>query len=161
LRDGFVHVDPISATKNVILPLAGGLLAMLVLPAGVLALVQRWTTIQLGGKALCKSDIDSFRYFLGIDECISVIHVYPGIFAIAGFSSMASSLQAIYESWQQGIRDQEFLVEMRLQNFEKDKKHEDEIIALEETLAMAPESSPQAAMAEEGDWDDISDVGVV
>ena len=45
------------------------------------------------------------------------MHVYPGIFAMVGFSRTVVSGMVLLSGWSQSIRDKEFLVEMRLQNF--------------------------------------------
>ena len=50
------------------------------------------------------------------------MHVFPGIFAAAGFFRMAGSLGGVFISWSQSVRDKEFLVEMRLRNLEPEDK---------------------------------------
>ena len=46
------------------------------------------------------------------------MHVYPGLFAVAGFGRSVMVVIALLSSWSQSIRDKEFLVEMRLRNHE-------------------------------------------
>jgi E3 ubiquitin-protein ligase MARCH6 len=50
-----------------------------------------------------------------------VIHLYPGIFAIAGLSRTFIVSFGLLSTWSQAIRDKEFLVEMRLRNLEPEK----------------------------------------
>lgn len=47
-----------------------------------------------------------------------VLHVYPGIFAVAGFGQGIVAGMKLLSTWSQSIRDKEFLVEMRLRNLE-------------------------------------------
>lgn len=49
------------------------------------------------------------------------MHVYPGIFALAGFVRTATVLFRLLSKWSQTIRDREFLLEMRLRNLEPEK----------------------------------------
>lgn len=49
-----------------------------------------------------------------------VLHVYPTIFTVAGCTHGLVSLSNLVGAWSQGVRDKEFLVEMRLQNLEPD-----------------------------------------
>lgn len=48
------------------------------------------------------------------------MHVYPGIFMVAGLIRSGIVLFDMLSSWSQTIRDTEFLVEMRLRNHEPD-----------------------------------------
>jgi len=101
LLNGWTHPDPGHATKEIILPLLAALLTMLLLPAGIVYLVQEFVHIPLSKKFL-------------------FVHVYPGIFALIGLSRLVVSAMSVLSSWSQSIRDKEFLVEMRLQNLELD-----------------------------------------
>ena len=49
------------------------------------------------------------------------MHVYPSIFAVAGFSRSVVVAIGLLSTWSQSIRDKEFLVEMRLRNLEPEK----------------------------------------
>ena len=49
------------------------------------------------------------------------MHVYPGIFAAAGLIRLCVTGSGVLSRWSQSIRDTEFLVEMRLRNYEQDK----------------------------------------
>ncbi|KAH7910305.1 hypothetical protein BJ138DRAFT_1009132 [Hygrophoropsis aurantiaca] len=98
-NNGWTHPDPYTATTEVITPLVGGFLGMLALPA-----VAIWC----------------LRYFwdLPITNKFLFMHVYPGIFAVAGVSRTIIAGVGVISSWSQEVRDKEFLVEMRLQNLE-------------------------------------------
>ena len=52
------------------------------------------------------------------------MHVYPGIFAAAGLIRLGLTGSGVLSRWSQSIRDTEFLVEMRLRNYEQDKARE-------------------------------------
>lgn len=54
------------------------------------------------------------------------MHVYPGIFAVAGLIRLGVTGSGVLSHWSQSIRDTEFLVEMRLRNYEQDKGSEKE-----------------------------------
>ncbi|PIL24929.1 hypothetical protein GSI_12816 [Ganoderma sinense ZZ0214-1] len=102
VRNGWTHLDPMRATKDVILPLIAGLTGMIVLPAAALWGLQRAVTLPMDGDFL-------------------FLHVYPGIFTAAGLVHGAFALSKVLGSWSQTIRDKEFLVEMRLRNLEPDQ----------------------------------------
>jgi E3 ubiquitin-protein ligase MARCH6 len=52
------------------------------------------------------------------------MHVYPGIFAVVGLIRLGVTSSGVLSRWSQSIRDTEFLVEMRLRNYEQDKENE-------------------------------------
>ena len=52
------------------------------------------------------------------------MHVYPGIFAAAGLIRLGVTGSRALSRWSQSIRDTEFLVEMRLRNYEQEKEEE-------------------------------------
>ena len=52
------------------------------------------------------------------------MHVYPGIFAVAGLFRLVVTGSRTLSRWSQSIRDTEFLVEMRLRNYEQEKEVE-------------------------------------
>lgn len=58
------------------------------------------------------------------------MHVYPGIFAIAGLSETFIVLFGLLSTWSQTVRDKEFLVEMRLRNLEQEKGAERKVNAI-------------------------------
>ena len=52
------------------------------------------------------------------------MHVYPGIFAGAGLIRLGVTGSGALSRWSQSIRDTEFLVEMRLRNYDQEKENE-------------------------------------
>ena len=54
IRNGWTHLDPVRATRDVIAPLIVGLLGMIVLPAAVLWGVLRFVSIPVDGDFLCE-----------------------------------------------------------------------------------------------------------
>jgi E3 ubiquitin-protein ligase MARCH6 len=52
------------------------------------------------------------------------MHVYPGIFAATGLIRLGVTGSGVLSRWSQSIRDTEFLVEMRLRNYEQDRESE-------------------------------------
>jgi E3 ubiquitin-protein ligase MARCH6 len=52
------------------------------------------------------------------------MNVYPGIFAGAGLIRLGVTSSGALSRWSQSIRDTEFLVEMRLRNYEQVKESE-------------------------------------
>ncbi|KAI0682125.1 hypothetical protein C8T65DRAFT_625163 [Cerioporus squamosus] len=102
IRNGWTHLDPVRATKDVIAPLVVGLLGMIVLPAAVLWGLMRFVNIPVDGDFL-------------------FLHVYPGIFTAAGLAHAAFAVSKVMVSWSQTIRDKEFLVEMRLRIWTKNR----------------------------------------
>jgi E3 ubiquitin-protein ligase MARCH6 len=56
------------------------------------------------------------------------MHVYPSIFAVAGFSRSVVLGVGLLSTWSQSVRDTEFLVEMRLRNLEPEKSAEKKVI---------------------------------
>ncbi|KAF8141917.1 hypothetical protein EV363DRAFT_1151445 [Boletus edulis] len=99
LSNGWTHPDLRHATKELILPALATLLTTLLVPAGAVYVVRELLQMPLGKKFL-------------------FVHVYPGLFAMVGLSRMVVSAMTVLSSWSQAIRDNEFLVEMRLQNLE-------------------------------------------
>lgn len=100
ISGGMTHPDPVSATKQVIAPVVGGLLLVILFPAAIfkacLLLFPGWG---IAGKVL-------FTRF------------YPGILSFALSSLIFEGMHETLHKWQQDIRDTEFLVEMRLRNHE-------------------------------------------
>ncbi|KAH9849834.1 hypothetical protein C2E23DRAFT_837455 [Lenzites betulinus] len=100
VRNGWTHLDPMRATTEVIIPVSAGLVGMIVFPAAVLWTAMRLVTLPMDGDFL-------------------FLHVYPGIFTLAGLGHAVWVLSRATRSWSQTIRDKEFLVEMRLRNLEE------------------------------------------
>ncbi|KAG0698227.1 hypothetical protein DFH29DRAFT_834916 [Suillus ampliporus] len=99
INNGWTHPDPKQATKEVIIPLAGALLSMLVLPAAAVWGLREFFDLPLNPKFM-------------------FMHAYPGMFATVGFYRASVATLRLLSSWSQAVRDKEFLVEMRLQNLE-------------------------------------------
>ncbi|KAF5384572.1 hypothetical protein D9757_007505 [Collybiopsis confluens] len=99
-RNGWTHPDPIAATRDVIGPVAGGLMLMILFPAVIFRAV------------------DHYFPLVGphVDEKFLFAYVYSGIFCIAGLTHTFILVREMLASWSQAVRDKEFLVEMRLKN---------------------------------------------
>jgi len=102
---GWTNPEPFSATAEVIAPLIVGLVGMLALPPAIVVLLRRVIPVH-------------------VDQRFILIHVYPGIFASAGIIRLGVTGSGVLSRWSQSIRDTEFLVEMRLRNYEQDKERE-------------------------------------
>ncbi|KAI0788709.1 hypothetical protein C8Q75DRAFT_879244 [Abortiporus biennis] len=102
-RVGWNHPDPFRLTKNIIAPMVCGLLALIMFPPLVL-----WSIRQL--------------FQLPLPENALFVRVYPTIFTVAGLFHGAMAVSGLVGIWSQGVRDKEFLVEMRLQNLEPDQE---------------------------------------
>ncbi|OSX64112.1 hypothetical protein POSPLADRAFT_1138372, partial [Postia placenta MAD-698-R-SB12] len=120
-RQGWTHLDPFRATKEIIAPITIGLLGMLLLPAGILYGIRQ-------------------VFSLPVPDDFLFIHLYPSIFTVAGFIHATFALSRLLAAWSQTIRDKEFLVEMRLQNHEADLDQE-----------KASEKDPEPETREEDD----------
>lgn len=103
LAHGWTRPDPITATKEVIAPLGGGLLAMIIFPGAVFRAMQH------------------FFPNLVLDNRFIFMHVYPMVFVLAATAHAAIILYNVLRSWSQSIRDKEFLVELRLKNHDPDE----------------------------------------
>ncbi|KAJ8496047.1 hypothetical protein ONZ51_g1365 [Trametes cubensis] len=103
IRSGWTHMDPMRTTIEVIAPITAGLLGMILLPAVSLWVVMQFVKLPLEGDFL-------------------FVHVYPGLFTLAGLGQAAWALSKVTKSWSQTIRDKEFLVEMRLRNLEEQEQ---------------------------------------
>ncbi|KAL5531378.1 hypothetical protein ACEPAG_4255 [Sanghuangporus baumii] len=131
-ENGWRRVNAVAITLNIIAPVAAGLLGMLLLPI----------LIVIGLQQALPTKISSNTLFL---------YVYPGIFIVAGCARLYTTMQTIFASWTQQIRDSEFLVEMRLRNLDapsssptpKEPEADDDsaVVAQLETLQTEP---PQA-----------------
>ncbi|KDR68014.1 hypothetical protein GALMADRAFT_79202, partial [Galerina marginata CBS 339.88] len=103
MTHGWTRPDPIAATREVIAPLAGGLLGMILLPGTIFRVAQQLFPD------------------MPLDNRFIFMHVYPAVFIFAGTIRSAIVAYGLLSSWSQKIRDKEFLVEMRLKNHEPDK----------------------------------------
>lgn len=127
-QHGWSNPHPVSATRLVIAPLVAGLVGMLVLPPLAALAVCRLSPIPLDYRVLCESPLDRVPRVLSLCALADpppVMHVYPSIFAAAGVARMAVTAATVLSSWSQSIRDKEFLVEMRLRNYEHEKRKEE------------------------------------
>jgi len=105
---GWTNPEPFSATAELIAPLVVGLVGMLALPPAIVVLLRRTVPVD-------------------VDQRFILMHVYPGIFAAAGLIRLGVTGSGVLSRWSQSIRDTEFLVEMRLRNYEQDKGSEKEV----------------------------------
>jgi len=102
---GWTNPDPLGATVEFIAPLLIGLSGMLALPPVVVVVLRHSIPV-------------------GIDQRFIFMHVYPGIFASVGLIRLGVTGSRALSRWSQSIRDTEFLVEMRLRNYEQGKEEE-------------------------------------
>ncbi|KAG5640450.1 hypothetical protein DXG03_008621 [Asterophora parasitica] len=126
LNNGWTRSDPVQATREVIGPVVGGLLGMIIFPGAVFRAMQYFLPhMPLDDKFICKeltiSSLDSYY------SRLAVMHIYPGIFMLAGLVRSSIVLYGMLASWSQSIRDKEFLVEMRLRNHEPEKETETKV----------------------------------
>ncbi|KAH8978584.1 hypothetical protein EDB86DRAFT_2815838 [Lactarius hatsudake] len=102
---GWTNPEPLSATVEFIVPLLVGLSGMLALPPVIVVLLRHLIPLR-------------------VDQRFIFMHVYPGIFAAAGLIRLGVTGSRALSRWSQSIRDTEFLVEMRLRNYEQEKVEE-------------------------------------
>ncbi|KAF9522418.1 hypothetical protein CPB83DRAFT_112389 [Crepidotus variabilis] len=100
IAHGFTRPDPVTATREIIVPLVGGLLGMIILPGIISRTAQHYFPIPLK------------------DKQFIFLHVYPFVFIFASTIRSAAALYKVLRAWSLAIRDKEFLVEMRLKNHE-------------------------------------------
>ncbi|KAI0251385.1 hypothetical protein BJV78DRAFT_1375071 [Lactifluus subvellereus] len=100
---GWTNPEPFSATAEVIAPFVVGLIGMLALPPTVIIVLRHAIPAQ-------------------VDQRFILMHVYPGIFAGAGLIRLCMTGSGALSRWSQSIRDTEFLVEMRLRNYDQEDK---------------------------------------
>ncbi|KAF8903526.1 hypothetical protein CPB84DRAFT_1814671 [Gymnopilus junonius] len=100
---GWTRPDPVTATKDVIAPLAGGLLGMILLPS-LIFLAVRYVFLDVAQ-----------------DNRFVFMHVYPTVCICAGAFRSGMATYGMLAAWSQAIRDKEFLVEMRLKNHDPDE----------------------------------------
>ncbi|KAH9066911.1 hypothetical protein EDB87DRAFT_1721418 [Lactarius vividus] len=102
---GWTNPEPLSATVEFIVPLLVGLSGMLALPPVIVVILRHLIPLR-------------------VDQRFIFMHVYPGIFAAAGLIRLGVTGSRALSRWSQSIRDTEFLVEMRLRNYEQEKEEE-------------------------------------
>ena len=139
-----MRLDPVRATKEVIAPLVGGLLGMMLFP-GLLLQVVRYTIPALALRRALMCTLPFFYPLVQLADImhffLSVTNVYPAIFVIAGFVRSAVVAYDVLSTWSQSVRDMEFLVELRLRNHEPDSEKG------KEAAPIAQEPVPPAADA--------------
>jgi E3 ubiquitin-protein ligase MARCH6 len=103
---------------EIIGPVTGGLTLLLFVPAAIVWGLRNIFSLPIDSKFLCeqcpRNEYHRKLKFL----LVSVVHVYPGLFAVVGFGRSIMVGLTLLSSWSQSIRDKEFLVEMRLRNHE-------------------------------------------
>ena len=129
MANGWVRLDPIAATKEVIAPLLGGLLGMILVPGLGVQLIQRLVPAFAPHRNLiCTfSPPLTHKSFPLIGAVL--VNLYPAIFMVAGIIRSSFVVYDILASWSQTIRDKEFLVELRLKNHEPEVEKEKEPVA--------------------------------
>ena len=109
-----------TATKEVIGPAVGGLLAMLTFPVALLWVLKAITKYPSTGRTLCAFKFPFDRsQLLNTSPVVTVI--YPGIFAGVGIVRGILGIHRMYLKWSQTVRDKEPLVEMRLRNLDPEE----------------------------------------
>ncbi|KAH7335166.1 hypothetical protein B0J17DRAFT_668903 [Rhizoctonia solani] len=100
IRAGLTNPDAITAIRTFIAPVCGGLVLVIGAPGAIVWALGKMYGAPMGGD----------------DVLLSL--VYPGMFCgTAAVGVWRAGSQAV-KKWLQGIRDEEFLVEMRLKNLE-------------------------------------------
>lgn len=118
MTNGWVRLDPIAATKEVIAPLFGGLLGMILVPGlGVQLIRHLVPAFTPHRNVICTFSPPLVHESLPLIGVI-LVNLYPAIFMIAGLIRSSFVVYDILASWSQSIRDKEFLVELRLKNHE-------------------------------------------
>ncbi|KAF9643451.1 hypothetical protein BDM02DRAFT_3132426 [Thelephora ganbajun] len=112
-RNGWSRPDPMTATKEVIDPTVGGLLAVLAFPAGMSWMFRLLTNYRITNRAL-------------------FVSIYPGVFTGVGVVRGMLGLRNAYLKWPQTVQEKEFLVEMRLRNLEPEETMEESVEKKEE-----------------------------
>jgi hypothetical protein len=75
------------------------------------------------------------------------MQVYPGMFAAAAMASCVANLGGYYETWTDGVREAEFLREVRLQNLELDPPSTDPQDLGDSPRTTPPEQGPEVIVA--------------
>lgn len=121
-RHGWTHPQPWTATKEVILPVIGCLITLIVLPPAVLQVLQRVFKYHLDENVLCMFSLHIPQYTRSAYEMFAVLHIYPSIFTLLVTGQSVATLMSMIKTWAQSVRDKEFLVAMQLQNLESGAK---------------------------------------
>ncbi|CAE6428946.1 unnamed protein product [Rhizoctonia solani] len=100
IRAGLTNPDAITAMRTFIVPVCGGLVLVIGAPGAVVWALGRMYGAPVGGD----------------DALLSLL--YPGIFCGTAAVGLWRAGSQAAKKWLQGVRDEEFLVEMRLKNLE-------------------------------------------
>ncbi|TFK39450.1 hypothetical protein BDQ12DRAFT_704973 [Crucibulum laeve] len=136
--NGWTRPDPITATKEVIGPVVGGLLGMILFPGAVFRFAQYLFPN------------------IALDDKFIFMHVYPGIFMLAGLFRSGVVLYDLLSSWSQSVRDKEFLVEMRLRNHEPEKEKVNVLLPENGGLNEGADQLEAAEVDEEDDDNEVN-----
>ncbi|PPQ98798.1 hypothetical protein CVT26_014350 [Gymnopilus dilepis] len=109
---GWTHLNSATVTKEVIIPLIVGLLGMILPPGLVYRLVQY----------LFPS--------IAIDDRSMFMHVYPTVLFCTFIFHASISAHGLMSLWLQSIKNKEFLVEMRLKDYDPDRPNSDTVEGL-------------------------------
>ncbi|KZV69277.1 hypothetical protein PENSPDRAFT_608901 [Peniophora sp. CONT] len=100
---GWLRPDPVRATKEVIAPLFAGLAAMLAVPP-----LLAFTLVKVFGP----------RY-VPVKGPLGYLQIYPLIFTGVALGQLISAGADVFVAWSRAVRDREYLVELRLRNFDQ------------------------------------------
>ena len=126
-ESGLMYLDVVEVTYEIIAPAAIGLFGMLFLPIILVIGLQQILPSKISSNTLCQfsPSLNYAKYGFDISYVSHashvpnpVLYVYPGIFIVASLALMYKKMQGLFGIWSQQIRDTEFLVEMRLRNFD-------------------------------------------
>ncbi|KAG8692681.1 hypothetical protein FRC09_011037 [Ceratobasidium sp. 395] len=136
IRNGLARPDALGATRAFLGPVCGGLVLVVGAPAAGLWLLERalpgahqwgsdalspWITIWGFAPLGCRGDLVGDNGALtGCNIAVTV--VYPGIFCGTAMVGLWRAGRRAGKRWLQGVRDEEFLVELRLRNLETERK---------------------------------------
>lgn len=121
-----LHEDPMTATRGVISPAAGGLLAMSSFSVGLLWISETITNNHIPDWSFCMfgCPLDPLDCSLAFYVPVVVTNIYPGIFVDVGTVQDIWRLHKVYLKWSQIIRDMGFLVKMWLRNVKPEETKE-------------------------------------
>ena len=118
-------------------------MGMILLPGLTIYGCSRLSLTPSNSEDLCEL-IYSFKLF-ATEDTAPVRLIYPSIFVMVAASQFAMSLIGVFAKWTQGIRDKEFLVELRLRNLDHTRR---------------PEKFEPSSVVESGGEQEEDDIGV-
>lgn len=98
-------------------------MGMILLPSLTIYAFSKLTSVASNFEDLCES-FSPCQPLLPLTTRSLVRLIYPSIFVMVAVSQFAMSLIGVFTKWTQGIRDKEFLVELRLRNLDHPRKLE-------------------------------------